>query len=199
MPNGDNRPWPWIDLEAEFMTSSATEYPFILDFIKAKGIPEATARKHTSGWSEKRNLILQKAASKAITRYENNVAKMVAKQGNIVSVLIDVAFQELVETDSKGQPKIPLKFKKGSKITPAVVQRLLMQSMSVQQRLASAEGMGADRVADRAPFKTVAADGTIDVPRDESAKLTKIRKNPKLLAAAEKLIEGMGDTKAAEE
>ena len=194
--------WPWMELEAEFMTSSTKQYPSVKDFYLSKGIPQRTGEKATVGWVEKRNLILQNAAKKALNQYENRLAKMIVKQGTIASAIIDASFRHLIKTDKKGNPIIPIQFKtgKGGKeiVTPSVVQRLLMQSMGIEQRLTSAAGTGADRVGDQAMYKTgapgEASQQSVDSIGD-SEKLKNIRKDPKLLAQAEKLIEAMDKNK----
>ncbi len=194
--------WPWIDLEAEFLTSPIKKFPSVIDFLTAKGISKNTGYRHTIGWQDKRNVILQNATKKAIVRYENTVARIIAKQGNIVDTIIDAAFMELIKTDSKGKPLLPLRFKggKGKEISPAVVQRLLMPSMSIQHRLAAVEGSSADRTADQAPFKTVSdgMGGEVEVTTNVSQKLNTIRKNPKLLKQAEAMIEALGKNSGQE-
>lgn len=190
MPKGDNRPWPWTELEAEWLTSNPKQFPYILDFLRAKGIPENTGRKHTARWQELRDEIYQRAAQKAINRYETNVGRIIEKQGQVADAIIQASFQKMLECDKKGNPVIPLKFKKDFKPTPGIIQRLLMQGMAVQQRLAGVEGHMAGKINDAAPGKV--GDGSEAVVPHDTEKIRAIQRNPKLLTAAEKLLEAMG-------
>jgi hypothetical protein len=191
MPKGDNKPWPWDDLEAEWLTSRSKDFPFVTDFLRFKGIPENTGYKHTKGWQHKRDLIYQRAAAKAISRYESNVSKVIERQGIVAEAIIQTSFQNMLECDKKGNPLVPLKFKKGFKPSPAIIQRLLMQSMGIQQRLAGVEGNMAGKISDQAPMKVGGESEDAATPQD-SQKLKLIRQSPKLLEAAEKLLDALG-------
>lgn len=192
MPKGDNKPWPWNDLEIEWLSSKKTDFPFVTDFLKIKGIPLDTGFKHTKGWQAKRDAIAQRAAEKAVTRLEKETGSMVENQGRMLATLLDLSFKAFLECDKKGEPVEPFKFKKGLPID--LVARLFTQSALLQQRLLGIRIASTAKIVDGAMYKTgmvAPGEGPFDLV-DENSKVLALLKNPKAYKIAEQLRDAMG-------
>lgn len=192
MPGDNNKPWPWQDLQVEWLGTKPKEFPFILDFLRSKGIPENTGRKHTSGWQGLRHSLLQREAEKAVAKLEKETGSIFEGQGAKLAAILETSFNDFFEC-KRGKPVLPLKYKK--EVPIELKARLFIQVAMLQQRLLAARLGPLSKVIDDAMFKTsggyIPTEGEVNALGDNT-KIIAILKNPKAMKHAEALMAELG-------
>lgn len=192
MNNG--RKWDWIALEAEWLTSSFNDFKTLEAFFSFKGISFNTAKRHTTGWPEKRESVLRRAAAKGIAKYENKLSDFTASRGNAAAIAADLVMSQLFTMKGKGKSRRPIRMKKALKQENAI--RLLRDLKKQEFEILRLERMLAEAQEHNSPYKvSAAADFSEDTSGDEStanSRILQILKKDKARKHADALLKELG-------
>lgn len=198
---GKKKPfYDWDEYEVQFLMTRPTDehgQPWVRnldDFFRPMNISKHTYHKHTTGWAKKREAIMRRANEKAITRYENNTAAILARQGKLTAAAAQLAFNELLEKDKEtGKVLDPPRLKAG--VAYGDIIRLFTESMKIEQKITALDKVLAESQGFKAGKTGKPGDAELLPPaEDQRGKLLAILKDKKALGAAETILEAIGTT-----